>query len=355
MVKIIYKYRKKITIIFSLLIVLLFGYVLSNRFIAKKTMLSVKSQDKLIISTFSVDNKGSILSLEVKSKIEKYLITDRQVGITGDLYKDSSKIVYVDALNDYDPWQIYLHNLKDNKSFQVTDNKSGKAQPRVADDNSIFFLNAPHGIVKVAKIKIETKSYEIIDNSDSDREVDTFSIKHNKLLISTSSSSLRLKSWKENQGQLKPLIHTIFEVNSNGNKLSKIATIKASLVQSISYNSNYKKVLIGGSDINENPGFGIYELSLDTGHLTTILTDSTLANDNNSIVSKIAHPVLTEMSKDDSLVYFTGVPKNSKEVKISEISCYPTAIFSYNINTKELKKIFNPKVSSLIYGMTIKN
>ncbi|MBW9148565.1 S-layer protein [Clostridium sp. CM028] len=341
-------------VIFSLLVVMLVGYILINKIIAKKNEPCESSQDKLIISTFSMDNKGSILSMDVKSKIEKYLITDRQVCITGDLYKDSSKIVYVDALNDYDPWQIYLHNLKDNKNFQVTDNKSGKAHPRVSDDNSIFFLNAPHGIVKVAKIKIETKSYDIIDNTDSDREVDTFSIKHNNLLISTCSNSLRLNSWKKNEGQLKPLIHTIFKVNSNGNKLSKIATIKASLVDSLSYNSNYKKVLIGGSDINENPGVGIYELSLDTGHLTTILTDSTLANDNNSIVSKIAYPALVEMSKDDSLVYFTGVPKNSKEVMISEILCYPTAIFSYNINSKELKNIFNPKVSSFIFDMNIK-
>lgn len=338
-----------------MLIVLLFGYTVSNKFITKKTILSVKSQDKLIISTFSINNKGSILSMDIKSKIEQYLITDRQVGITGDLYKDSSKIVYVDALNDYDPWQIYLHDLNDNKSFQVTDNKSGKAQPRVSDDNSIFFLNAPHGIVKVAKIKFDAKSYDLIDNDDPDREVDTFSIKHNKLLISTDLSSLRLKSWKENQGQLKPLIHTIFEVNSNGNKLSKIATIKASSVESISYNSNYKKVLIGGSDINENPGVGIYELSLDTGHLTTIVTDSTLANDYNSIASKIAHPILSEISKDDNLIYFTGVPRNSKEIKINEISCYPTAIFSYNINTRKIEKIFTPKVSSLIYGMIIKN
>ncbi|MBU3188205.1 S-layer protein [Clostridium bowmanii] len=353
-----HKHSKKFIIIFSILIVLLVGYAISNKFIAKKTTLSLSvksSQEKLIISTFSIDNKGSILSLDIKSRIEKYLITDRHVSITGDLYKDNSKIVYADALGDYYPWQIYLHNFKENKIFQVTDNKTAKSHPRVSDDNSIFFLNAPNGVIKVAKIKIDTKSYDIIDNDDSDREVDTFSIKHNKLLISTNSISLRLKSWKENQGHLKPLIHTIFEVNSNTNRLSKIATIKASLIESISYNSTYKKVLIGGSDINENPGVGIYELSLDTGHLTTIITDSTLANAYNSIVSKIAHPVLVEMSNDDSHIYFTGVPKNSKEIKVNEMSCYPTAIFSYNINTKELEKIFNPKVSSLIYGMTIKD
>ncbi len=354
MVKYIYKLKKKIIIILSLLALLLIGYSLSNIFENKKSVIAESAQDKLILSLFSADNKGSMLSLDVNSKTENYLITDKQVAITGDLSLDDSKVMYADALNESDPWQIYSYNVADGKNIQLTDTKFGKSHVKVSQDDSVYFLTSSNGKVKVAKINTETKLQETIDSENLDREVDAFDIKDNKLILSTDSSSLRLKNWSENNGKQKPMSHTIFQVDPNGDNLKEIATVKASLIESISYTSNVKKVIIGGSDINDDSGFGIYELSLDTGTITTILTDKNLASIDESIVSEIAHPVLAKMSKDESLIYFAGIPKDSKKVTIAEMSCYPTAIFSYNISTKELKEVFNPKVPSLIFDMNIK-
>ena len=151
-----------------------------------------------------------------------------------------------------------------------------------------------------------------------------------------------------------PITHTLFEIDPDGNNLKKIAEIKASSIESISYNYDGKKIIIGGCDINDDSGYGIYELSVDTGVLTTILTDDILANTENSIVTEIAHPPLATMSKDENLIYFTGVHKNSEKVNIAGLSGYPTAIFSYNMNTKELKEVFKPEVSSIIFDMNIK-
>lgn len=320
-----------------------------------KTFKTEKIQDKLIISTFSAENKGNMLSLNLNDNSENSLIKDRQVGITGDLSADGSKIAYVDALGDTDPWQIYLYNFADNQTSKVTSDNFGKSHAKISSDNSIYFITfTKENIVKLGKVNSETNSYDIIDQDDPDRQLDAFDIKNNKLVISTDSRSLELKEWKENKGHYMPITHTLFELDPNGNDFKKIAEIKASSIESISYNYDNKKIIIGGCDINDNSGYGIYELSVDTGTLTTILTDNILKNTGNSIVSKIAHPPLATMSKDGNVIYFSGAPKDSESVTIAGLSCYPTSIFSYNINTKELKEVFTPKTSSLIFDMNIK-
>ena len=320
-----------------------------------KTSKNENIQDKLIISTFYTENKGDILSLNLNDNTEDILIKDRQVGITGDCSANGSKIAYVDALGDGDPWQVYEYNFTDNQTYKVTSDKFGKSHAKISNDNSIYFITyTKQNIVKLGKVNPEINSYDIIDEDDSDRQLDAFDIKNNKLIISTESRSLELKGWKENKGKYIPITHTLFEIDPNGNNFKKIAEIKASSIESISYNYDGKKIIIGGCDINDNSGYGIYELSVDTGSLNTILTNDILANTENSIVSEIAHPPLATMSKDENLIYFSGVHKDSEKVNIAGMSCYQTLIFSYNINTKELKEVFTPKISSLIFDMNIK-
>lgn len=342
--------KKLIVTISFLVITLLVGC--SN---ISKTSKKEKIQDKLIISTFSAEDKGNILSLNINDNTENTLIKDRQVGITGDLSADGSKIAYSDALGDNDPWQIYLHNCTDNQTRTITNDKFGKSRAKISNDNSIYFITyTKQNIVKLGKVNTERNSYDIIDEDDSDRQLDDFDIKNNKLIISTESRSLELKEWNENKGHYMPIIHTLFEVDPDGNNFEKIAEVKASSIESISYNYDGKKIIIGGRDINDNSGYGIYELSIDTGVLTTVLTDTILANTENSIVSEIAHPPLAVMSKDGNTIYFSGVHKDSESVNITGLSCYPVLIFSYNINTKELKEVFKPTVPSLIFDMNIK-
>lgn len=320
-----------------------------------KTSKNEKIQDKLIISTFSAEDKGDILSLNLNDNTENTLIKDRQVAITGDLSADGSKAVYVDALGDSDPWQIYLYNFTDNQTSKVTSDNFGKSHAKISNDNSIYFITSTkQNIVKLGKVNSETNSYDIIDQDDPDRQLDAFDIKNNKLIISTEARSLELKEWNANKGHYMPITHTLFEVDPNGNDFKKIAEVKASSIESISYNYDGKKIIIGGRDINDNSGYGIFELSVDTGALSTILTDDILTNTENSIVTQIAHPPLATMSKDENLIYFSGVNKDSGNVNIAGLSCYPVSLFSYNLNTKELKEVFTPKTSSLIFDMNIK-
>lgn len=85
-----------------------------------------------------------------------------------------------------------------------------------------------------------------------------------------------------------------------------------------------------------------------------ILLSGCDAIDKNSIVGQISHPPLAKISKDDKLIYFTGTLKDSKPVNIAGINCYPTSVFSYNINTGDLKEVYTPSVASMIFDLNIK-
>lgn len=165
---------------------------------------------------------------------------------------------------------------------------------------------------------------------------------------------MQLQKWDENNGKYVPIPNTIYESDLNSTDLKEIGTIQASLIESISLNYDGKKAIIGGEDINGDSGYGIYEFSIDTGTITRILTDDSLKTIKNSIVGQILHPPLATISKDDKLIYFTGTLKDSKSVNISGINCYPTSVFSYNINTGDLKEVYPPSVASMIFDLNIK-
>ncbi|AAK76803.1 S-layer protein [Clostridium acetobutylicum] len=347
---------KKLIAIISFSPILLVGCNNANTTFENKTAKAVKpSHNNIVISSFSKNNKGSILSINVKNNTKNYLIKNKDVAVTGDLSNDGSKIAYADALGDNDPWQIYLHNLTNDQTHRVTNDKFGKSHAKISDNNSVFFLTSSNEKqVKVGKIDLNTKSQNIIDSANSDREVDAFDSKNNKLIMSTDSSSLRLQKWNENKGKNVPILHTILETDLNGSNSKQVAEVQASTVENISYDHDCKNIIICGSDINGNSGLGIYELTLSTGNLTTILTNSALQNSKDSIVSELSHPPLAAASEDGNTIYFTGVLKNSKKSNIAGLSCYPTAVFSYNINSKKLQEVFKPETSSLIFDLNIK-
>lgn len=88
--------------------------------------------------------------------------------------------------------------------------------------------------------------------------------------------------------------------------------------------------------------------------LITVLNDEMLQNMNQPMVMKIAHPSLAVLSNNDNIMYFTGVPTNSKFINIAGLRSYPTSIFSYNMDTKEIKVIYTPFISSWIHDLNIK-
>lgn len=345
--------HKRLIVIVSLLSFLLSGCSNLNKTFENNTI--KVSQNGLVISTFSNKNKANILYLNVNNENKEHLIKDKNIAVTGDLSNDGSKIVYADALNDNDPWQIYLHDLVSNKTCRLTDNKFGKSQPKFANNDCAYFLTySKEKQAKIEKVNIKKKSHDILDTNDKDMELDAFNIGNNKLIMSTDSSSLRLKKWNENNGKDQSITHNIFETDLNGKNLRKIYEIQASLVQSISYGYKQNEIIVSGCDINGNSGFGIYEISLDTGKLNVILTDDMLEHMKSSAATKIAHPSLAVISKNKKLIYFTGVHRNSKSTNIGGISCYPTDVFSYNMNSKKIKDVFKPTLPSLVFDLNIK-
>ena len=313
-------------------------------------------EDNLVISLYSSDCKGRIISVNTRSGAENSLIDNRDVSITGDISDDNNRIVYVDALNDHDPWQIYVHDKNENKTFTVTNDHFGKASAKISNDNSIYFLTATNSnCTKIGNIRnYDINSYNVIDNTNQDRNVDAFNLKDNKIIMATNSYELNLKKWKENNGRRTAIPHDIWEMDLYGNNMRKITEIQANLIEFISYSNDKKRIVISGLDINGDKGYGIYEVSAEDGKLNPILTDAMLKSTQNSIVSGIAHPSSAVLSNKNNVIYFTGIPADSTQIDISGMIGYPEAVFSYNIVTKEITKIFNPKFSSIIYELNVK-
>lgn len=312
------------------------------------------NHDKLLISAFA-ENKGNIFLYDDKSKSQTALVSDRGVELTCDLSEDSSKVAYTDALNDSDPWQIYLRDLNSKKTYQVTNSKMGMARVRFIGNKQMFFLlGTPSGVIKVANVNTDTKSTLVIDEKDTDRELEAFDINKNKLLVSAVSTSKRLELWKKNNGVNKPMRRIIFEGDLKGENLREVATVEASMIISVSYNHEGNKVILCGENVNGNEGVGIYELSLETHDITPILTDKIISSTKDSIIKGFTSRIIVRYSKDGSYIYFVGSPKESKIVTIEGIQCYPQAIYSYNIKTKEMKEVFKPKVASVISDFQVK-
>lgn len=340
-------------IILIVLLAILLGLISYLVFYNKEDKVFAESvKDKLIISTFSSNSIGNIILYDPVENSIIPAIQDKKVGVTGDISNDGSKVAYVDALSDTDSWQVYLKeaNKKDNK--KLTTSEYGKVSPKFLDNESVCFLTGDSsGVIKIGKVNTDSKESIVIDEENEDRQVDCFDVRENKIIMSSTLNSISEKSWEDNNGEDKPISHTIYEIDDNGESMKKIAEFQASTIYSISYNSDGTKAIIGGCDVNGDSGEGIYTLSLENGKVTTILNTQSLMNTN---VSEFANPNIAKISSDESLIYFTGVPLNTEEVEIDGIKCYPTAIFSYNLNNKKIEQVYNPENPSFIFDFNIK-
>ena len=317
------------------------------------------SQDLLdrsiIISTFSSKSKGDIILYNPEKDKEVMLVKDRDVGITGDISKDGTETTYVDAINDSDQWQVYIKDTGKDRGKKITDTEYGKVGPRFSDGNHIYFLtNDSSGNIKIGSIDLKTKSYSIIGQEDDDKTIDAFDIKDGKIIMSSVNNSLN-QGLYEDSDELKPTEHTVYEMDSDGSNLTSITKLNALSIDSISYSSNCRNVIISGEGINGDNGQGIYELSIDDNKITPILNKDILSNIKNGGLSDFANPNLSRISSDDSVIYFTGVSENSEEIEIDGIKCYPTEVFSYDIKSKEIKKVYAPKDPSFIFSILIKD
>lgn len=341
-------------ILFLIVIAVVVGYFMISG--SKDNSIS-NVKGNLIISTFSEKGKGDILFYNLENNEGISLISDADVAINGDLSEDGSEVAYANAKGDGEQWQIYIHNvnkkIRDDKKF--TDDENGKSSPRFGSGNLVYYLMGDtSGRMQISKLDIDTNSSVIIDDKSGDCQVDAMDVMGDKVIMSSTSNSLYIKSWEENEGEDKPIKHSIYETDKDGNNLNKIVDFNASAVESISYTPSGNQVIISGYNIDGTEGEGIYKVSLDNGKIETLLNNQTLLENGSSIISGFASPNICKMSLDEKIIYFTGVPANSNAVEIEGIECFATAIFSYNIENKEIKKIYEPEDASFIFDLNIK-
>lgn len=351
------KIQKKKIHIFLILFIVCLGCAVSFILNKKDKSSSIDNvKGNLIISTFSEHGKGEILLYDLENNKEISLI-DSNVAITGDLSEDGSKLTYVNALDNYDPWQVYIHNIGKNKDAdeKLTDNEDGKTSPIFKDNNLVYYITGgDSGSVQIAKEDIYSKESSLIDDKTSDCIVDAMDIRNQKIIMCITSNNLYSQAWENSDGRDIPIKHSICETNQDGENLKKIVDIQASEVNSISYTPSGDDLIIGGCDINGDSGKGIYRISLSDGNVTTILNEKMLSEDNLSEVREFSNPNLAKMSADEECIFFSGVASDAESSEIEGIKCYSTAIFSYNINNKQIKKVYEPKETSFIFGLNIK-
>lgn len=72
-------------------------------------------------------------------------------------------------------------------------------------------------------------------------------------------------------------------MNLDGNDMKLVTNINAINIDSIAFGPNGNTIILGGENVNEDEGSGIYQLSLTNNILTTILTDQMIKESNNPI------------------------------------------------------------------------
>lgn len=94
-------------------------------------------------------------------------------------------------------------------------------------------------------------------------------------------------------------------------------------------------------------------MDIESGKVTKVLSKDILDKIENSNIKEINSSVVA-LSKDGKSIYFMGQSKDEKIFEVAGIKCYPNSIFSYNKETKDIKKVYTPSINSMISDMNIK-
>ncbi|AOR25139.1 hypothetical protein [Clostridium taeniosporum] len=313
-----------------------------------------KTED-LIVSLYDTDGKSNITKVNTLSKEESTLVSNREAWLSGNLSKDKNSLVYMDAIGE-EPWQVFSLDLKSNKTCKITNDKVGKFNGKAGDGKTVYVetLDRVSALAKIAKVNIENKSVKILDSEDEDRSVQAYDYRNDKIIaamFSNSENNKRIDEANNTNIPIKPIEYTIYEMNGDGSNQRKVASINASRIGSISYNYDCKKAIIHENDINDFKCNGIYEVSIDTGDITPLLTNKMINEQKDSIISEIGENSV--ISKDGNLLYFTAIPKNAEEIDFSCMTSYPKRIYSYNLSTHEINEVYKYKTPMVITDLTI--
>ncbi len=319
-----------------------------------------KNSEELVVSLYDTDGKSNITKVNLASKEETKLVSDREVYLSGNLSEDKKSLVYMDAIGE-EPWQVFLLDLKNNKTYEATTDKVGKLGGKAGSGNTFYFetLDRSSGLSKIAKSDTKDKSSKIFDTEDKDNSIQVYDSRNDKIVAVEFSNAEDNKRQKEANKtkkagiNLKPIDYTICEMNADGMNIKEISSINAKGITSISYNYDGKKAIIYGENINNENGYGIYELSIETGEIKSLLTNTMIHDKNDCIVSELGGNEYAVLSKDDKLLYFTGRPKDAEKLKFLDTTSYPQVIYSYDLTNHEIKEVYKYNSPTIISDLTI--
>ena len=330
-------------------------FVISVIFIAIFTFYNKK--EKLLVSLYDIDGKSNITMINPISKSENELVSNRNVWLSGNLSKDRNYLVYMDAIGD-EPWQVFLLDLANKKTYKITTDNCRKLRGKSGMKNIVYFevLNSTLDGAKIAKVNIKDKSSEIFDTSTIGRSFEVYDVRNNKITAATvyiTENNKRQEEANNKNVSLKAIPYSIYEMNADGSDIKQIASVNAKFIDSISYSYNCKKIIIGGKDINNENGSGIYEVSTDTGKVIRLLTDSMINKQKDSILAGIGSNSLGVVSKSGNLLYFAGIQKGAKALHFGSVDSFPRQIYSYNFSNHKIKQVYEYKKPTIITDLTI--
>ncbi|GAB0167991.1 S-layer protein [Lysinibacillus sp. CTST325] len=313
--------------------------------------------EKLIVSIFDNEGKSSIVELDVEKNVEEELVTNETVWLHASLSDNKQYLAYTSAKGD-GPWEIYLLDRNDKKTYQVTNDTLGQLIPRFGDNNTLYseILGATFPVSKISKIDVQKKNSIVFDTKQPDRAVEMYDTSKDKIIgafVSEEENTARRKAANDAGVPLGQIVYSIYEMNLDGSDMNLVTKIKAVNIDSMAYGSNGNSVILGGKNINEDEGSGIYQLSLTDKTITTILTDQMIKISKNPLLSEIGQRRLAVLSKNERFIYFSGIPKNAEDVSFDGIISKIQCIYKYDLDNKEITKVYEYKKPAFVTDMTV--
>ncbi|MDM5248344.1 MULTISPECIES: hypothetical protein [unclassified Lysinibacillus] len=315
--------------------------------------------EELIVSVFDIDGKSSVVEVNAEKNVVNELINNEAVWLHATLSGNKQYLAYTSAKGE-GPWEIYLLDKNDKKTYQVTNDTLGQLIPRFGDKegNTIYseIIGATFPVSKIAKVDVQKKNFIVFDTEQPDRAVEMYDVTKDKIIgafVSEEENTTRRTAANEAGEPLGQIVYSIYEMNLDGSDMNLVTKIKAINIDSMAYGSSGNSVILGGENINEDEGSGIYQLSLTDKTLTTILTDQMIKESKNPILSEIGQRRLAVLSKNERFIYFSGIPKDAEDISFDGIISKIQWIYKYDLNSKEITTAYEYKKPAFITDMTV--
>ncbi len=301
----------------------------------------------LTVAIIDSQGRSSIWLVDPQTGKKKVLLNNREVMLSGKLSSDGNWLAYTDAIGD-GPWDAFLLNIKNNMVYQVTHDRQLQFNLRFANnDNQVIYAKVggvTSWVPKIAKIDINKKEAKIVVNGNQDLAVEAFDIAKGKIIAVTYSFNEDIKRHQEaNEKGLKepsPMMYHFIVTNLDGTAVKEVAQIKARNVDSVSWGPRGDTVVFGGSGVDSKNENGIYQLGVKEGKISMLLSE-TEVNNSSQTIKLFLFKRFAVLSADDRNIYFNAVPIGSKEgIFDNNILSYPSAVYSYDREKKNIKKVF---------------